>query len=126
MQSKWALQILKIGLRKIMVEYLATHPGDFYSVPVQVIGLPRIGCPSACLKQNCGHVYEQEHRYENSQRTSTAGIGQFQHGPVHWHQHVLQNQSQAPADRRHQALGGKGGLLLDDGCHRQPLVRDRY
>jgi len=30
----------KIGLRKIIVEFLSNHHGDFYSVPVQVIGLP--------------------------------------------------------------------------------------
>jgi len=29
------------------------HPGDFYSVPVQVIGLTNFGRPLVCLKQNC-------------------------------------------------------------------------
>ena len=98
-----------------MVEYFASHHGDFYSVHRKFIGLQRIGCPSLGLKQNCGHVYKQEHRYENTQRTSTAGIGQFHHVPVHWQWCVLQNQSQASADRWHQTLGRKRCLLLDDG-----------
>jgi hypothetical protein len=38
-----------------MVEYLLNHHGDFYSVPVQVIGLPNVGRPFDCLKQNSGH-----------------------------------------------------------------------
>ena len=98
----------KIGLRKIAVEYLSNHHGDFYSVPRQVIGLPNVGCPSAHLKQNCGHVYEQEHRDENTPKTSAAGFRQFHHVSIHWHWRVLQDLSQAFADRWHQALGRKG------------------
>ena len=39
-----------------MVEYFSKDHGDFYSVPVQVVGLPNVGCPSACLKTNCSHT----------------------------------------------------------------------
>jgi len=42
-----------------MVEYLSNHHGDFYSVPVQVIGLPNVGCPFDCLKQNCCHSMKE-------------------------------------------------------------------
>jgi len=42
-----------------MVEYLSNHHGDFYSVPVQVIGLPNVGCPSAYLKTNFSHLNEK-------------------------------------------------------------------
>ena len=45
----------KIGLRKIVVEYLSFLPGDFYSVPIQIFGLPNVGCPFVDLKQNCSH-----------------------------------------------------------------------
>jgi len=38
------------------VEYLSNRHGDFYSVPVQFIGLPNIGCPSVYLKTNCSHT----------------------------------------------------------------------
>lgn len=38
-----------------MVEYLSNHHGDFYSIPVQVIGLSNVDCPFDCLKQNCSH-----------------------------------------------------------------------
>ena len=50
---------LKIELRKIMVKYLSNQHGDFYSVPVQVVGLPNIGCPSACLKTNFSHTHKK-------------------------------------------------------------------
>ena len=42
-----------------MVEYLSNHHGDFYSVPVQIIGLPNVGCPFAYLKQNCSHSIKE-------------------------------------------------------------------
>jgi hypothetical protein len=49
----------RLGCKKIMVEYFLNRYGDFYSVPVQVIGLPNVGCPSACLKQNCSHSLKE-------------------------------------------------------------------
>jgi hypothetical protein len=54
----------KIGLRKIMVEYLSFQPGDFYSVPIQFIGLPNVGCPFSDLKQNCSHSTNDGRRDE--------------------------------------------------------------
>jgi hypothetical protein len=50
----------KIGLRKIVVEYFSFLPGDFYSVPIQIFGLPNVGCPFEELKQNCSHsIFER-------------------------------------------------------------------
>jgi hypothetical protein len=46
------------------LKYLSNHRGDFYSVPVQVIGLPNVGCPSACLKTNCVHANNKGHLNE--------------------------------------------------------------
>ena len=45
----------KNGLLKIVVEYFSFLPGDFYSVPIHIFGLPNVGCPFADLKQNCSH-----------------------------------------------------------------------
>jgi hypothetical protein len=42
-----------------MVEYLSKHHGDFYAVPVQVFGLPNVGCPFACLKTNFSHTHNK-------------------------------------------------------------------
>jgi hypothetical protein len=52
----------KIGLRKIMLEYLSFLPGDFYSVPIQTFGLPNVGCPFSDLKQNCSHSTNEGRR----------------------------------------------------------------
>jgi len=46
----------KIGLRKIVVQYLSNHHGDFHSVPRQVIGFLNIGCPLESLKTNFSHL----------------------------------------------------------------------
>ena len=50
-----------------------------------------IGCPSSGLKQNCGHVYEQEHRDENTPRTSAVRVRQFHHVSIHRDNSILQN-----------------------------------
>ena len=54
----------KNGLRKIVVEYFSFLPGDFYSVPIQIFGLPNIGCPFVDLKQNCSHSIIERRRDE--------------------------------------------------------------
>jgi hypothetical protein len=41
------------------VKYFSKDPGDFYSVPVQDVGLPNVGCPFACLKTNFSHLNEK-------------------------------------------------------------------
>ncbi len=55
---------LKNWAAKNLWEVLSNHPGDFYSVPRQVIGLPNVGCPSACLKTNCFHTNNKGHGNE--------------------------------------------------------------
>lgn len=41
------------------MEYFSNLHGDFYSVPVQDVGLPNVGCPFACLKTNFSHLNEK-------------------------------------------------------------------
>ena len=60
-----------------MVEYLSNHHGDFYSVPVQVIGLPNVGCPFDCLKQNCSHSINERRSDEKIRPNATQLL--------HWH-----------------------------------------
>ena len=45
-----SVDLKNLGCEKIMVEYFSNHQGDFYSLPVQVFGLPHVGCPFDCLK----------------------------------------------------------------------------
>ena len=85
----------------------------------------RIGRPSSVLKQNCGHVDKQQHRYENTPRTSTTGARQLNPSSIHRDWCLEQDQSQAFADRRHQALGREGGLLLGDGRYCSHLSENR-
>jgi hypothetical protein len=61
---KELLRLIKLQPRKFVLKYLLNHPGDFYSVPRQVIGLPNVGCPSACLKTNCFHANNKGHGNE--------------------------------------------------------------
>ena len=52
-----------------MVKYFSKDHGDFYSVPRQVIGLPNVGCPFACLKQNCSYTNRSELQMKNFDET---------------------------------------------------------
>ena len=52
-----------------MVKYFSKDHGDFYSVPRQVIGLPNVGCPFACLKQNCSYTNRSELQMKNFDAT---------------------------------------------------------
>ena len=69
LQPEWVLQISISEPRMLWVKYLNFYPGDFYSVPRQVIGTPRIGCPFACLKTNCSYTNRSELQMKNFDET---------------------------------------------------------
>ena len=59
----------------------------------------------SCLKQ--------EHRYENTMRTSAVGFRQFHYVTINSRPNrLLQNKSQTSAQRRYHALSGKSDLLF--------------
>jgi hypothetical protein len=58
-QLQSGLSILENSAEKNLAEYFSDHQGVCNSVSVQSVGTLEIGCPSACLTQNCGHANEK-------------------------------------------------------------------